>query len=258
MTRTAVICCYAPEMPMLEGRVNGAERTEINGLPFVTGELSGQPVVLMLTGMSLVNAAMATQLVLDRFTVGRIVVCGIAGGADPDLHVGDVVVPAQWALNLEATMARELPGGGFGPDILDDGLATPNFGALFPHAVEVRSARGHERKAWFEVDPALLDHARALDLPGVHVGGSGVSSSLFVDNAAYCRYLFETFAARAVDIESAAIAQVAYANAVPFIAVRGLTDRAGAEEGLNTALLNLDHVAERSAAVVEALLRRLH
>lgn len=257
MTRTAVICCYAPEMPMLERRIAGAERIEINGLPFVTGALSGRPVVLMLTGMSLVNAAMATQLVLDRFAVGRIVVCGIAGGADPALRVGEVAIPARWTLNLEATMARELPDGGYGPDILNDGLGTPNFGAIFPHAAEVRSTRGHERKAWFEADPVLLDHAQALDLPGVHVGGAGVSSSLFVDNAAYCRYLFETFAARAVDMESAAIAQVAYANGVPFIAVRGLTDRAGSEDGLNTALLNLDHVAERSAAVVEALLRRL-
>ncbi len=242
---------------MLRRRIVGAEERLINGLPFVTGALAGAPVVLLLSGMSLVNAAMATQLALERFDISRIVVCGVAGGADPDLGVGDVVIPERWALNLEATFARELPDGGFGADILDDGRKTLNFGAMFPHAPEVRTGRGLERRPWFEADPALLSAARTLDWPGLDIGGTGVSSSLFVDNAAYCAYLHQAFGARAVDMESAAIAQVAYANEVPFIAVRGLTDRAGAEQGPNTALLHVDDVAERSAAVVEALLAAL-
>ena len=257
MSLTAIICCYAPELPMLERRIGGAGRRLINGLPFITGELCGRPVVLLLTGMSLVNAAMATQLVLERFTVSRIVVCGIAGGVDPALNVGDVVIPDRWALNLEATFARELGGGGYGPDILADGQGMQNFGALFPHAAEVRSTQGHERKTWFEADPEMLERARRLALPGIHIGGSGVSSSLFVDNAAYCAYLHRAFGARAVDMESAAIAQVAYANGVPFIAVRGLTDRAGADAGPNTALIHLDAVAERCAEVVTALVAAL-
>ena len=48
----------------------------------------------MQSGVSMVNAAMNTQLVLDRFTVKRIVFSGIAGGVDPGLTIGDVVVPA--------------------------------------------------------------------------------------------------------------------------------------------------------------------
>lgn len=241
---------------MLEARVERARRTTINGLPFTTGELSSQPVVLLLTGMSMVNAAMATQLALDRFPIDRIVVCGIAGGADPALGIGDVVIPERWAECLEASIVREHPGG-YGGDILADPLGLPNFGAIFPHMVEVRSAVGAERKLWFDADPALLARARTLDLPGLHVGGAGVSGPVFVDNAAYCGYLHQTFGARAVDMESAAIAHVAYANGVPFIAVRGLTDRAGAEDGENTALVHLDAVAERCAGVVAALLESL-
>ena len=44
----------------------------------------------------MVNAAMTTQLALDRFNVSAIIVDGIAGGVDPSLAIGDVVVPDRW------------------------------------------------------------------------------------------------------------------------------------------------------------------
>ncbi len=258
--RTAIICAYAPELPMLEARVTGARRRLINGIPFITGRLSRRPVVLLLSGMSLVNAAMATQLAIDRFTVERIVVCGIAGGADPALEIGAVIAPARWAQALEATFARDLGGGVWGPDILADPHGLPNFGMIFPHAPEVFDTAGRRhRKLWFEADPTLLAIARTLTGPdgGLHVGGAGVSSPTFIDNAAVCAWLYDTFQAQAVDMESAAIAQVAHANTVPFIAIRGVSDRAGAEAGPNTALINVHAIAERAAAAVEKLVAAL-
>ena len=47
------------------------------------------------------------------------------------------------------------------------------------------------------------------------------------------RGAFETFGARVLDMESAAVAHVAYANGVPFIAIRSLSDLAGGGEGAN-------------------------
>ena len=41
------------------------------------------------------------------------------------------------------------------------------------------------------------------------------------------QYVFETFKAQVLDMESAAVATVAYANGVPFIAFRSLSDLAG-------------------------------
>jgi adenosylhomocysteine nucleosidase len=258
--RTAVICAYAPELPMLEAKVVRPRRTTVHGLTFITGRMAGHPVVLLHSGMSMVNAAMATQMVLERFTVERIVVCGIAGGADPALGVGDIAIPARWAQYLEATFARETAEG-WGPDILADHEGVANYGMIFPHAVmDARSRSGTGRQMWFEADPDLLEAARRLTLPeslALHVGGSGVSGPVFVDNAAFCDYLNRAFGAQAVDMESAAIAQVALANHVPFIAIRGLSDRAGAEEGVNTAILNVDAVAADTAKVVAALLKAL-
>ena len=53
-------------------------------------------MVLFLSGVSMVSAAMTKQLALDHFPIERIVFSGIAGGVDPGLDIDDVVVPEQW------------------------------------------------------------------------------------------------------------------------------------------------------------------
>ena len=63
--------------------------------------------------------------------------------------------------------------------------------------------------------------------PRVVVGGRGVSGPTFVDNAAYREWVWQTFHADALDMETAAVATVAYVNRVPFIAFRSLSDLAG-------------------------------
>jgi adenosylhomocysteine nucleosidase len=61
----------------------------------------------------------------------------------------------------------------------------------------------------------------------VVLGGRGVSGPTFVDNAAYRQWVWQTFHADALDMETAAVATVAYVNRVPFIAFRSLSDLAG-------------------------------
>jgi hypoxanthine phosphoribosyltransferase len=80
----------------------------------------------------------------------------------------------------------------------------------------------------------LPAEGRCLDhQPKVLVGGNGISGPAFADNAEYREYLFATFKAQVLDMETAATAQVAYANRVPFIAFRSLSDLAGGDAGAN-------------------------
>ena len=83
--RIAVMSAFQPELTLLASKVVDARTQTINGVEFTTGTLQGKPVVLFLSGISMVNAAMNTQLVLDRFKVSHIVFSGIAGGVNPDL-----------------------------------------------------------------------------------------------------------------------------------------------------------------------------
>ena len=102
------------------------------------------------------------------------------------------------------------------------------------------------------------EDARCLDeTPRVVVGGSGVSGAAFVDNAAFRTWAFETFGARVLDMESAAVAHVAYANDVPYIAIRSLADLAGGGDGANQMEVFLDLAAVNATEAVKALLRAM-
>ena len=272
--RTAVVSAFAPELSILKQELADASTYSVNGVEFSAGSLQGQDVVLFLSGISIVNAAMTTQLALDHFNVERIVFSGIAGGVDPSLNIGDIVIADRWGQYLELVLAREVEGEWSTPPFFEYPYA--NFGMMFARSVTVQRAGSDapETRFWFPVDDSLLATARvaATDVelahctsddtclrhvPRIVVGGAGVSGGAFVDNAAFREHTFDTFGARVLDMESAAVAHVAYANGVPFIAVRSLSDLAGGGEGANQMEVFLGLAAGNAAAVVKALLRSL-
>ena len=108
--RIAVMSAYEPEWKALKANIGEAKSHNANGVEFVTGTLAGRKVVLFLSGVSMVNAAMVSQLALERFDITGIVVSRIAGGVDPALHIGDVVAAGRWGQYLEAVFARETDG----------------------------------------------------------------------------------------------------------------------------------------------------
>ena len=267
--RLAVVSAFPAELALLRARLQQPASYRVNGVDFSTGTLEGKPVVLFLSGISMTNAAMNTQLVLDRFAVNGIVFSGIAGGVNPSLNIGDVTVPAQWGPYLEVLLAREPSPGQYAPREADAQFA--NFGMMFPRGVGVRSAaRAPERKFWFEVDPQMLAAARRIESvelalcdaarrclgtqPKVVIGGNGVSGAAFVDNARFREYVFSTFQANVLDMETAAVGHVAYANAVPYIAFRSLSDLAGGGQGDNEMRTFMSIAADNSAKVVLAFL----
>ncbi len=270
--RIAVMSAFEPEWKLLLTQTTDTRTYSVNGVEFVTGTLREKPVVLFLSGVSMVNAAMNTQLVLDRFRITHIVFSGIAGGVNPALSMGDVTAPAHWSQYLEVLMARETAPGQYSPPPWKNDPYLPNFGMMFPRPVPVRSAAHPEidRRYWFDADPAMLEVARKLDAvelqacapagkclthkPRLVVGGNGVSGQAFVDNAAFREYTFKTFEANVLDMETAAMAMVATSNGVPFIAFRSLSDLAGGGEGANEMATFMAVAADNSARVLLAFL----
>lgn len=268
--RVAVISAFAPELTLLRAQLQQPAAHRVNGVEFTTGTLQGKPVVMFLSGISMTNAAMTTQLALDRFKVTHLVVSGIAGGVNPGLNIGDVTVAQRWGQYLEVLAARETaPGQYKAPGWMND-VAFPNYGIWHPRPVEVRSAgrSTSEKRFWFDADPALLEVAgriREVALencdtgnkclarkPKLVVGGNGVSGQAFVDNAAFREYTYKTFQANVLDMETAAIAHVAYANGLPYIAFRSLSDLAGGGEGENEIGTFFKIAADNSARVLLA------
>ncbi|AZS22057.1 MULTISPECIES: 5'-methylthioadenosine/S-adenosylhomocysteine nucleosidase [unclassified Caulobacter] len=271
--RVAVISAFPPEIGALNAATTEQKAHDVNGVRFVTGRLEGKPVVVFLSGVSMVNAAMTTQMALDRFNITRIVFSGIAGGVDEGLDIGDVVVADQWAQNLESAFARETEKGfEVAPSIRTTTLA--NYGMIFPRGIHMPGdALGTPARVWFPADASLLDTARKVAAqvalqrcaadkclvhpPKVVVGGNGVSAPVFLDNAAYRKYLRATFEARVVDMESAAVAHVALVNKTPFIAFRSLSDLAGGGAGANEMHTFMALASDNSATVVKAFVKAL-
>jgi adenosylhomocysteine nucleosidase len=273
--RLAILSAYQPELEALRARMQVDDRQVIDGRTYYLGSLGGHEVVLLSTGVSMVNAAMTAQTALDHFAISAIIFSGIAGGVNPGLNIGDVVVPAQWGQYQESVFARQTESG------WDTGWASAefgNFGMVFPQPVSVTRDGGRadeeEPRFWFPVDLEMLDAAReavvvqgvplqkcaqegaCLDHdPKVVVGGNGVSGQAFVDNAEYRTWVWETFQADALDMETAAVAHVAYVNGVPFLAFRSLSDLAGGGPGENEIGVFFQLAAENSALVLEKFLQ---
>ena len=266
-SRIAILAPLDLELaPFLE-RASIRHRPTVAGQVHHLGELAGHHVVLVRCGRSLVASAAATQAVLDHHHVSAVVVSGIAGGIDPAHDVADVVVPARWGQYQEHVVARRTPEGlDAGPRLR--GSSWESFGAFFSRPQRLTWQRDgvdvDEMRFWFEVEPRLLETVQraaassaleqcapdgrcAPKAPRLVTGGQGVSGNGFVDNADYRRWIWRTFEARAVDQETAAIAQVAYINGSPFIAFRGLSDLAGGRDGPNQARELADLAAGNAA-----------
>ncbi len=275
----ALCGAYAPEMAALKKEfgvdpAKGWTRSVVKGMEFWRGKVGAKDVIVCRTGVSMVNAAYQLQLALDHFPITHVLFAGVAGGTDPALEVGDVVIPEAWANHGEAAYLNEDGKGGYvRPDYLPPGRE--NFGMIFPTGTGITRAGAtdsaeekSERLELIPVDAELLAAARRA-LPkvpsmkksgrvvNVSVGGNGVASTVFLDNAKYREWIFKVWQARCTDMESTALAQVGYANRKPVLIIRGLSDLAGGQHGKNPIDENELKVAEIAARVLRGVLDEL-
>ena len=259
--------------PLLE-RAEIERELIVNGRTHYLGRLAQVEVVMVAAGISMVNATLGTQAAIDRFNITGILFSGIAGGTNPEIAVADVTVPAQWAEYQEHVFTdasrRGWRRGWRNPDL-------GNFGMMHPQRVRVVSPDGEvdaeSLRLWFPVDAAMLDVARTAARspvglercnqdghcvegePRVVIGGNGVSGPTFVDDLRYREFVWSSFAADALDMETAAVGHVAWVNGLPYLGVRSISDLAGATPHENKVTTYGGLAARNAAAFVEAFLR---
>lgn len=270
----ALCAAYSPEITALQqefgvSEANGFTKTSSKGLTYWRGRYGRFDIVVFRTGVSLVNAAYQLQAALDHFPITAVLFAGVAGGTDPSLHIGDVVIPEQWAYHAEsAYLNPDGKGGHVRPDYFK--ATYENFGMIFPNDVTA-IREGEEdfvRMPVFPADPALLAAARRAvpRLPAqrkagrdvaVSVGGTGVAGAVFLDNAPYREWVFRVWQARCTDMESTALAHVAWANRTPILIVRGLSDLAGGQHGANPIDDNEASVSAIAARVLRQVVDEL-
>ena len=218
--------------PLLE-KMQVETKTRHGMTTFYQGSYQGQRVVLARMAMGKVNAAMAAQSLIDLFDAAPLILSGSAGAVAPEVEVGDVVIGA-----------RVIPH--------DAGVYLSDFKFCGVMASDGRGRRGWVRA--FQADPHLMQAALSAGdellwprgarkrIPVVRVG-TIVTGDQVVFSQEKKEWLHRTFEALAVEMEGAAVAQVAAANGRPWLVVRAISDQADASTGFDFTPL-LDYLDE--------------
>lgn len=202
--------------------------------------INGHNILLVHGGIGLVNASGAatsalllTQQKNDGASPPLVISAGSAGGLGDDVRVGDVVIGTD-TINADAD-ARA-----FGYQLGQ----VPGMPVSYP-LPEVLAPL-------IDATPKSLASAGEGMVNTVH-HGLMVSSYSFVDQsrAVAVKGLFE--GALSTDMESSALAQIAYAYKAPFLAIRGISDLCGPAAEADF-LTHVDDAAERSAKIVLAVI----
>jgi adenosylhomocysteine nucleosidase len=95
---------FENEVILLEDKLTDADEQTIERVRFASGTLCGQRVVVAWTGVGKINAAMTTTLLIEHSKPSRIIFTGIAGGANPQLHPGYIVIAEKTAYHDMGTL----------------------------------------------------------------------------------------------------------------------------------------------------------
>src|SRR5262249_43719212 len=129
-----IVSALPEEMGSLGIALDKGDVVEVAGFHFHHGRVDDYPVVLAEAGCGKVATAIVASLLLDRFGCRALLSTGVAGGLDPDLAIGDIVI------------ADELVQHDYGA-VSDQGLTTYHPGR--PPIGEVTAPPG------FRLDPNL-------------------------------------------------------------------------------------------------------
>lgn len=232
---TGLLGAFSAEVTLVKESLKQPETVVVDGITFTTGRIGNQRVVVAETGIGKVNAAMTTAIMLNHFHPQRVLFTGIAGGTNPDLQPGDIVIARQTAHHDYQSIT------------LDRRPTKQTY-----------SLSGKLNPAYFLADSTMLQRAQTVarsvafesvpitKRPPTVLTGTVVTGDQFISSAEKVAQLRQTFNADATEMEGAAVAQVCYQMRVPHLVIRSLSDRA--DDNARTDMLTFYQTAARNSA----------
>ncbi len=230
--KVGIIGAMDQEVALLRAQMSNVETLSLAGCEFYSGTLAEKSVVLTRSGIGKVAASIATTLLLERFAPDCVINSGSAGGFDPELHIGDVVISSEvrhhdvdvTAFGYEMGQVPRMPAA----FIADERLKTIAQAAVAELHEGIQCKEGLICTGdQFMCDPVRIAKART-DFPTM----------------------------AAVEMEGAAIAQVCHQFGIPFVITRSLSDIAG-KESPESFDAYLETASLHSSAMVIAMLKRM-
>lgn len=197
-----IIGAMDSEVEVLFSHMSAKEKINLNNLTFYKGKLFEKEAVVVKCGIGKVNAALCTQLLILNFNVEKVINTGIAGAVGKGLKIYDFVV------STEA--------------IYHD-FDTTFFGYKLGQVPGMPEA--------FQADASMVDTAvTAFEKTDFHdlkiVKGRIASGDQFISGGERKAFIISNFQPQCVEMEGCAIAHTCYANKVPFVIIRCMSDTA--------------------------------
>lgn len=250
MARIAVISAVHEELSEILQLMPDERKETVAGREFWHGHLQGHEVVAVLCGIGKVAAATTATVLHERYQPTQILFTGVAGGLASGAEVGDVVVGTRY-------LQHDLSAAPLFPQWEVPGTGKQHFDADLVLA-QVLEEAARDAVTWLPklVSEDLL-RTYGLHRPTVH-RGLIVSGDRFISREAESQALREALPeALAVDMESAAVAQVCWDYGTPFAAVRTLSDRADDAAHVDFQAFMRDIARHYSARIVRKALNLL-
>jgi 5''-methylthioadenosine/S-adenosylhomocysteine nucleosidase len=202
MSVTGIIGAMDEEIELVKSKANVKSTVNMAGMNFFVCSLDEKEFILVRSGIGKVNAAVCTQLLIDKFHVDAIINTGVAGAVDPVLDIGDIVISR---------------------DLVEHDMDATVFGDIVGQVprMDVYSFRADDRL----IEITEKCGVRVSPNRGVRIGRI-ISGDQFVSDGTKISRLKEEFKALAVEMEGAAIGHTCYLNKVPFVVLRSISDRA--------------------------------
>lgn len=193
--KIGIIIAMDKEFQRIKALLADTEETMRNGRGYVTGNMGDNTLIMHQCGIGKVNAAIGATDMINAFAPDVVISTGVAGGADTNLNVQEVVASTQTCYH-DAYCGTEVEYGQI--------LGLP---------------------ARFDSDTTLIEKAMSVDCGTKINKGLIVTGDWFVDSREKMSSIIANFPdAMAVDMESAAIAHVCHQYQVPFISFRIISD----------------------------------
>jgi adenosylhomocysteine nucleosidase len=202
----ALLCATPREASCLKSALEEArEITSPKGMRLFKGMVGQIEVLSSVTGVGKVAAAAGTRYLLDLFPLDAVINYGTAGALSSQVKTAEVIIATELIPGDVGVVHSQ----GFkttGPGIYEDGRVV------------------FEPK--YAVDPSLMERTRkvAVDVGLPHHLGRVLTCDQVVLDPELRAQLGQSFDALAVEMEGAAAAQVCEGEAVPYIAVRSISD----------------------------------
>lgn len=229
--KIVIIGAMEEEIALLKSKLTNLSSEQLAHLDVFTGQLHQHDVFLVQSGIGKVAASCATTLVIQAYKPDYVINTGSAGGFDPELNIGDIVIANA---------------------LLHHDVNVTHFGYQLGQVPQMPAS--------FESDTKLVNTAQTACniLQGIQVKtGKIATGDSFIgsDEAALeIRSKFSDLAA--VEMEGAAIAQTAYMMSTPFLIIRSLSDIASKESTMSFENY-LKLAAKNSANLVIEILAKL-